>query len=70
MRKTTLPDPDVTKAAAQYLLRNGLATYAEIATLSGRSRQIVHFWAIQLGAEFAREEHLAKIWREALRENR
>lgn len=45
MRKTTLPDPDVTKAAAQSLLKSGLASYAEIAAISGRSRQIVWFWA-------------------------
>ena len=31
---------DVTKAAALYMLKNGLASYKEIAELSGRSRQI------------------------------
>ena len=68
MRKTTLTDHDVGKLAAQYLLKNGLATYAEIAALSGRSREIVRFWAIQTGTETARQEHLEKIWAQALRQ--
>jgi len=67
MRKTTLSDPDATKAAAQSLLKSGLASYAEISALSGRSRQIVWHWAKELGAETARQKHLEKIWREALR---
>jgi len=46
-----------------------LATYAEIAALSGRSREIVRFLAIQIGAETARQEHPGKLWREALRQN-
>lgn len=50
MRKTTLIDHDASKRAAQSLLRNGLATYAEIATISGRSRQVVRLWATELGA--------------------
>ena len=70
MRKTTLIDHDASKRAAQYLLRNGLATYAEIATISGRSRQVVRLWATELGAESARQDHLAKIWRDALRQNK
>jgi hypothetical protein len=32
---------DATKAAAIYMLKNGLASYKEIAELSGRSRQII-----------------------------
>jgi len=67
MRKKALSDPDATKAAAQYLLKNGLATYAEIAAISGRNRQTVRLWSQQLGAESARQEYLAKIWRDALR---
>ena len=70
MRKTTLPDPDVTKAAAQDLLQKGLASYAEISALSGRSRQIVWHWAKELGAETARQDHLAKLWAKALDDNR
>ena len=68
MRKTTLIDHDAAKRAAQYLLKDGLATYAEIAALSGRSREIVRFWAIQIGADTARQDHLAKLWRDALRQ--
>jgi hypothetical protein len=70
MRKTTLIDPDAGKRAAQYLLRNGLATYAEIAAISGRNRQTIRLWAQQLDAETAREKHLAKLWAQALRQNK
>jgi hypothetical protein len=70
MRTTTLTDPDAVKRAAQQLLSEGLATYAEVATISGRSRQIVRYWARELDAESARQEHLAKLWREALRQNK
>ncbi len=63
MRKSALPDHDTAKRAAQYLLTNGLATYAEIAALTGLSRQAVRQW----GIESARPEHLAKIWRDAIK---
>lgn len=55
---------DTTKAAALYMLRRGLATYAEIAELSGRSRQIVAHW----GKEFpdARAEYLKVQWAKAI----
>lgn len=66
MGRTALPDNAAAKAAAQYLLRQGLATYVEIAALSGVSRQTIRFWAIELDAESAREKHLAKIWQDAL----
>jgi hypothetical protein len=68
LRKTALTDHDAGKLAAQHLLKNGLATYAEIAALSGRSREIVRFWAIQIGAETARQDRLAKLWRDALKQ--
>lgn len=67
MSKTALSNHDATKAAVQSLLRNGLATYAEIATVSGRSRQLVRKWARALDAESAREERVAKLWARALR---
>ena len=70
MPKTALPDPDATKRAAQLLLKQGDATYAEISRISGRSREIVRFWAKQLGAETARAERLEKLWQEALRQAR
>ena len=70
MGRTALPDNAAAKAAAQYLLTSGLATYVEIAELCGVSRQTIRFWAIELGAESAREKHLAKLWREALRKNK
>ena len=65
MPKQTLIDHDAGKRAAQYLLRSGLASYAEIAAISGRSRQIVWHWAKELGAETARQDHLAKLWHDA-----
>ena len=65
MSKKTLPDHDAGKQAAQCLLRKGLATYIEIAQLSGRSRQIVRHWSQQLDAESARQDHLAKLWAKA-----
>jgi hypothetical protein len=61
-RKAT--NDDTTKAAAQYLLRHGLATVAEIAKLSGRSNQIVRVWALEYPD--ARAERLAKIWSRAV----
>jgi predicted transcriptional regulator len=69
MSRKALSNHDATKAAAQSLLRQGLATYAEIAALSGYSRQTIRFFAGELGAENAREEHLAKLWDRALRRN-
>jgi TPP-dependent pyruvate/acetoin dehydrogenase alpha subunit len=70
MRKTTLTDHDAVKRAAQYILKNGLASYAEIAAISGRNRQTVRLWAQQLNAESARQDYLAKLWREALQRSR
>jgi len=66
MPKQTLAKHDAAKRAAQYLLREGLASYAEVAALTGKSRQGVRKWAIELDAETARQDHLAKIWHEAL----
>ena len=63
MRKQTLPDTDAAKRAAQHLLSQGLATYAEIAALTGLSRQAVRQW----GIESARHDYLAKIWRDAIK---
>ncbi len=63
MRKAALTDHDAAKRAAQYLLKQGLASYAEIAALTGLSRQAVRQW----GIESARHEHLAKIWRDAIK---
>lgn len=66
MSKQTLLSNGLDKAAAQYLLRRGLATYAEIAALSGRSRQLIRLWAQELEQpETARTTHLAKLWEKA-----
>jgi len=70
MPKQTLAKHDAVKTAAQYLLREGLATYAEVAALTGKSRQGVRKWAIELGAETARQDHLAKLWKDAVRQNK
>ncbi len=63
MPKAALPDHDAAKRAAQHLLSQGLATYAEIATLTGLSRQAVRQW----GIESARQDYLAKVWRDAIK---
>ena len=68
MHKTTLPESATTKAAAQYLLRNGLATYAEISAVSGWSRQTIRYWATELAAESARDKHLTKLWQRTIKE--
>jgi predicted transcriptional regulator len=70
MGRSALTDNAAAKAAAQDILRKGLATYQEIAALSGVSRQTIRFWAVELGAESAREKHLTKLWRDALRQNK
>lgn len=70
MGRTALPDNAAAKAAAQDILRQGLATYVEIAALSGVSRQTIRYWAVELNAELARERHLAKLWKDTLRQNK
>ena len=62
MAKATFDDS--TKAAAIYMLERGLASYVEIANLSGLSRQIVAHW----GKDYpdARAEYLARTWARAL----
>lgn len=62
MAKATAND-DITKAAALYLLKHGLASVAEVTALCGRSRQIVRHWAREYPD--ARAERLAKIWARA-----
>lgn len=69
MSKTALTNHDATKRAAQSLLREGLASYAEIAAISGRSRQIIHVWGKNLDAESARQARLTKLWARTLRQN-
>ena len=69
MSRLALPDNDAARAAAQQLLRKGLATYQEIASLCGVSRQTIRYWAVGLGAESAREEHLACLWADTLRKH-
>lgn len=59
-----MANDDTTKAAAIYMLQRGLATNAEIAELSGRSRQIVAHWAKEFPN--AREEFLQNAWQKAL----
>jgi hypothetical protein len=66
MVNRTLPEHAAGKRAAQHLLSRGLASYAEVAALAGRSRQIVRKWASQIDAETARREHLQKLWNDAL----
>jgi predicted transcriptional regulator len=65
MGKQATSHDAITKAAALYLLERGLASYSEVAELSGRSRQIVRHWAKDHAT--ARQKHLAKLWARALR---
>jgi hypothetical protein len=64
VKKTTT---DTIKAAALYMLRNGLASYQEIAQLSGRSRQVIRVWGKKVDAKAARKRYLRKIWIDARR---
>jgi hypothetical protein len=55
---------DITKAACIQMLRKGLASYVEIAELSGRSRQIIAHWAKEYPN--ARAEYLKAQWDKAV----
>ena len=61
---------DTTKAAALYMLKNGLASYKEIAELSGRSRQIIRIWGGKVDAPKARKRYLQGVWTRASRSRR
>ena len=61
---------DATKAAALYMLKNGLASYKEIAELSGRSRQVVRVWGGRVGAPEARKRYLKRVWARASQSRR
>jgi hypothetical protein len=58
-----MPD-STTKQAALNLLSRGLATVAEVASLSGESRQLVRWWARDLPPGI-RAAYLAKQWKQA-----
>jgi predicted transcriptional regulator len=57
---------DITKAAAISMMRLGLATYQEIAELSGRSKQIVRHWGKDFAIQ-ARKDRVAHEWAKALK---
>jgi hypothetical protein len=58
------------KAAALYMLKNGLASYKEIAELSGRSRQVIRVWGLRVDAPEARKRYLQRIWTRASQSRR
>ncbi|UGX91337.1 hypothetical protein G6321_00037045 [Bradyrhizobium barranii subsp. barranii] len=58
---------DLTKAAALYMLKNGLASYKEVAELSGRSRQLIRIWGRKVDAPEARKRYLQEVWTRASR---
>jgi predicted transcriptional regulator len=60
-----MTNDDITKAAAREMVRKGLATCAEIAQLSGRSRQVVRYWAADAAEK--RGQYLADQWDRALK---
>lgn len=55
---------EATIKAAESMLRTGAATVAEVADLTGRSRQIVAHWARRAGIDplTARRERLERTW--------
>jgi hypothetical protein len=61
---------DTTKTAALYMLKNGLASYKEVADLSGRSRQIIRIWGGRVDAPEARKRYLQRVWTRANRSRR
>ena len=56
---------DAKKAAALYMLKNGLASYKEIAELSGCSKQVVRVWGSKVDAPKARKQYLQHAWTRA-----
>jgi len=58
------------KAAALHMLKNGLASYKEIAELSGRSRQVIRVWGLRVDAPEARKRYLQRIWTRASQSRR
>jgi hypothetical protein len=66
MSETGKRTTDATKAAALYMLKNGLASYKEIAELSGRSRQIIRIWGGKVDALDARKRYLQRVWARAI----
>jgi hypothetical protein len=63
-RYNEMTSDDITKAAVIYMLERGLASYQELAELSGRSRQIIHHWAKDYPD--ARAEYLKAKWDKAI----
>lgn len=60
-----MSDNDTTKQAVLQLLSRGLVTHGEAARLSGKSRQLIRFWAKDLPE--VRSEYLKAHWQAALR---
>ena len=58
-------ETDSTIKAAIYLLEHGMASYSEIAALTGKKRQTVRWWARRLDPE-ARQVYLREQWAKAL----
>jgi hypothetical protein len=58
------------KAAALHMLKNGLASYKEIAELSGRSRQVIRVWGLRVDAPEARKRYLQRVWTRASQSRR
>jgi hypothetical protein len=57
------------QAVALELLRKGWVTQSEAAALTGASKQLVRHWCLRrkIDVAAAREAHLRRIWRDALR---
>lgn len=60
---------NTTREAALKLLRAGLASQSEVATLAGVSRQAVSLWCASAKLDWrkARADALARAWRKAMK---
>ena len=67
-------DNDITKQAAVSLIESGIATIAEVAWLTGRSRELIRYWAGRPehidGLPAARAKHLQAEWKRVLKDER
>jgi predicted DNA-binding protein (UPF0251 family) len=64
-----MTDQDTKKAAALRLLKRGLVTQSEAASLAGVSRQLMRHWSRDLPKE-ARDAHLQALWAKETRKKR
>lgn len=61
-----MTNEDTIRAVAIEMLASGLVTIAEVAELTGRSRQLIRYWATQSGIDVPRVRRawLQQAWRQ------